>query len=85
MKYGFKSISGPLDSETAYVFEIADSGTKITISTQASVLDFFQVDEGILEKRMKKQLKENLGTLKDLLEERPMLPTSETASTPGEA
>ena len=85
MKYGFKSISGPLDSETAYVFEIADGGTKITVSTQASVLHFFQVDEGILEKRMKKQLKENLETLKDLLEERQMLPASETASPPGEA
>jgi hypothetical protein len=70
MKYGFKSISGPLDSETAYVLEVADGGTKITISTQANVVDLFQVDECLLEKRMKKQLKENLGTLKDLLEEK---------------
>ena len=85
MKYGFKSISGPLDSETAYVLEVADGGTKLTISTQASVLDFFRVDEGILERRMRKELKESLETLKDLLEEKRTLSVFETASPPGEA
>src|SRR5918996_2371197 len=63
-KYGFKSLSGPLHSQTSYTFEIANRSTKITISIQANVVDFFQVDERILEKRMKKQLKENLATLK---------------------
>jgi hypothetical protein len=44
------------------------------------VVDFFQVDEGILEKKMKKQLKENLAMLKVLLEDRQILPTPETNS-----
>ena len=79
-KYGFKSLSGPLDSETAYALEMADGGTKITISTQANVVDFFQVDERILEIRMKEQLKENLGKLKDLLEARRIPPAAETVS-----
>jgi hypothetical protein len=76
-KYGFKSLSGPFHSQTSYAFEIANGSTKITISTQANVVNFFQVDEGVLEKKMKKQLKENLAMLKDLLETKRILPDSE--------
>ena len=71
-KYGFKSLSGPLQSQTSYTFEIAEGSTKITISTQANVVNFFQMDERLLEKRMKKQLKENLAMLKDFLEVKPI-------------
>lgn len=68
-KYGFKSLSGPLSSQTSYTLRIEHNGcTKIEISIQADVVNFFQMDEGILEKRMKKQLKEDLAMLKDLLE-----------------
>jgi len=79
-RYGFKSLSGPLNSQTSYVFEIANGNTKITISTQANVANFFQVEESILEKKMRKQLKENLAMLKDLLEAQRNLPVSETVS-----
>ena len=68
-KYGFKSLSGPLHSQTLYTFELAGGGTKVNISTQASATNVFQSDEGILEKKMKKQLKENLALLKDILEQ----------------
>ncbi len=67
-KYGFKSLSGPLHSQTSYTFEMANGGTRINISTRANVVDFFQMDERILGKKIKKQLKENLILLKDLLE-----------------
>jgi polyketide cyclase/dehydrase/lipid transport protein len=68
-KYGFKSLSGPLSSQTFYTLGMADNGcTTIEISIQADVVNFFQMDEGILEKKMKKQLKEDLAMLKGLLE-----------------
>ena len=68
-KYGFKSLSGPLSSQTSYSLGMADNGcTTIEISIQADVVNFFQMDEGILEKKMKEQLKEDLAILKDLLE-----------------
>jgi uncharacterized membrane protein len=67
-KYGFKSLSGPLHSQTSYTFEVASGSTKISISTQAYVVDFFQMNERFLEKKMKKELKENLTLLKDVLE-----------------
>ena len=67
-KYRFKSLSGPLHLHTAYTFGATDGGTKVKISVHVGTMDFFQINERILEKRMKKQLKENLASLKALLE-----------------
>ena len=78
-KYGFKSLSGPLNSQTSYTFEIANGSTKITVSTQANVVNFFQVGDSILEKKMKKQLKENLAMLKELLEAKQILHAPENS------
>src|SRR6266498_4961888 len=44
-KYGFKSLSGPLHSQTSYTFESASGSTKISISTQAHAVNFFQMNE----------------------------------------
>jgi hypothetical protein len=71
--YGFKSLSGPLNSQTSYAFEIASGSTKVTVLTQANLVNFFQVGEGILEKKMKKQLKEDLAMLKGILETKQIL------------
>ena len=68
-EYGFKSLSGPLHSQTSYTFKAADGATRITISTRAHVVNFFDMDERILGRKIKKQLKENLAILKNLLEE----------------
>jgi uncharacterized protein YndB with AHSA1/START domain len=68
-EYGFKSLSGPLHSQTSYTFEKANGGTKITMSTRAHVVDFYQMNERHLGRNIKKQLKENLTLLKGLLEE----------------
>jgi hypothetical protein len=68
-KYGFKSLSGPFSSQTSYRLEMAENdSTRISISMQVDVVNFFQMDEGILEKKMEHQLKEDLAMLKDLLE-----------------
>jgi hypothetical protein len=77
-KYGFKSLSGPLRSHTSYTFEVDKGVTQIGISTQVNAINFFQVNQGVLEKGMKKQLKENLAMLKDLLEAQQILPAAET-------
>ncbi|HEX2993363.1 MAG TPA: SRPBCC family protein [Anaerolineales bacterium] len=71
--YGFKSLSGPLNSQTSYAFEIMSGSTKVTVSTQANPINFFQMGEGILEKKMKKQLKEDLAMLKGILEAKQVL------------
>jgi len=79
-KYSFRSLSGPLHSQTSYTFESASGSTKISISTQAHAINFFQINEQFMERSMKKQLKENLMLLKDLLEAKRILPGSETIS-----
>jgi uncharacterized membrane protein len=73
-KYGFKSLSGPLQSHTSYTFEMDKGSTQIDISTQVTMINFFQVNQGVLEKHMKQQLEENLALLKDLLEAAPPAP-----------
>jgi uncharacterized membrane protein len=77
-KYSFKSLSGPLLLHTSYTFEIDKGSTRIELSTQVNAINFFQVDQGVLKQKMKKQLKENLALLKDLLETQQILPAAET-------
>ncbi len=75
-KYGYKSVSGPLQLHTSYTLEASGGGTKLNISTQANLVNLFQMDEHLLEKDMKKQLKENLAMLKNLLEAKRILAIS---------
>lgn len=79
-KYGFKSLSGPMQSHTSYSFEMDKGSTQIDVTTQVTMINFFQVSQGILEKHMKKQLKENLAMLKEILEARQVLPAPATYS-----
>ena len=67
-KYGFKSLTGPLQSFTTYTFALASGYTQINLLTQANVVNFIELNENILEKKLKKQLKENLAMLKSILE-----------------
>lgn len=72
-KYGFKTLSGPLSSQTSYSLEAAENNsTRFDISIQADVTSLVQTEKGSLEKKMNQQLEENLAVLKDLLEEKPL-------------
>ena len=67
-RYGFKSLSGSMDSHTLYTFEVLKGSTRINISTQVSPGDLFNIVNLIAEKKVKKQYRENLALLKDVLE-----------------
>lgn len=71
-RYGFKSLSGPLDLHTTYTFEMSQGSTKVDVSVQVQVHTNNPVilNEATLEKKIKKQLKENLNLLKELLEDK---------------
>jgi hypothetical protein len=79
-KYSFKSLSGPLHSQTSYSFETINGGTKLNISTQTCVGNFFHIHESLVERSLRKQFKENLELLKGLLEASRKFPASETHS-----
>lgn len=67
-KYGFQSVSGPVDSSALYTFEMDKGGTRINLSTRVSSTDLFKPNETIVGKKFKKQSKENLAMLKSVLE-----------------
>lgn len=67
-EYGFRSLSGPLQSQTLYTFEITQASTRINVSTQASPGELFKTNDVIVEKKVRKQYKENLAILKSVLE-----------------
>jgi hypothetical protein len=68
-RYGFKSLSGPIDSETSYTLENVNGATRLHISMHASAPNFFKIPEELLCKTMKEQLEEDVAKLKTLLEE----------------
>ncbi len=67
-RYGFKSVSGPVDSYTLYTFEMSEAGTMINLSTETNPRDLFKPSDTIIVKKFKKQYKENLAMLKSVLE-----------------
>lgn len=67
-RYGFKSLSGPLQSFTSFTFEIAKGYTQVKMTMQANIVNMVEFSENILEKKMKRQVKENLAMLKNILE-----------------
>ncbi len=67
-RYGFRSLSGPLEMRTLYTFGIDHGSTTVALSTQVKARDTLDIHEKIFEKQLKKQLKENLLLLKSVLE-----------------
>ena len=66
--YGFKSLSGPLLSFTSYTFDIDRGRTQVKVVLEANRAHLMELNENILEKKLKRQLKEDLAMLKQILE-----------------
>jgi hypothetical protein len=67
-RYGFKSVSGPFQSFTSFMLNIVRGSTEVKLSIQANIVNGLEPNEHILEKKMKRQIKENLVMLKNILE-----------------
>ena len=68
--YGFETISGPVQLQTTYNFESVACGTIVTVSSLINPGGFFKLVDPIVARVAKKQFKENLTRLKELLESR---------------
>ena len=66
--YGFQSRSGPLESHTLYTFEISKATTKLSMSARVRIGELFKPGDCTVEKKIKKQYRENLALLKGVLE-----------------
>ena len=69
-QYGFRSLSGPLHSHTLYTLETGPDSTRIQTVTEAKSQDNFEVPEGLMQKYLHKELKDNLAMLKTIMEGR---------------
>jgi len=67
-KFGFKSLSGPLQSFTSYTLDMAKGCTQLKLSIKANIVNLIELNENVLEKKLKRQFKENLEMLKNILE-----------------
>jgi hypothetical protein len=72
-RYGFETISGPIQLQTSYNFEALDRSTKVIVSSLINPGGFFKLVDPIVARVAKKQFKENLSTLKELLETREII------------
>lgn len=68
-KYGLKTLSGPVPTESTITFESEGSGTQLTINGQVEFGGFFKMTEGLLGKQVEKQLDTDFNGLKRVLEE----------------
>jgi carbon monoxide dehydrogenase subunit G len=68
-KYGLKTLSGPVPTESTITFESEGSGTQLTINGQVEFGGFFKMTEGLVGKQVEKQLDTDFNGLKRVLEE----------------
>ncbi len=66
--YQFKSLTGPLSSLTSYSFENVNDGTQVNILIRINLITLPHLSEIIIGKTIKKQLRENLALLKNIME-----------------
>ena len=71
--FGFETISGPIQLQTSYSLEVADRGTRIIASSLINPGGFFKLVDPIVARVAKKQYKENLNRLKEILETREII------------
>lgn len=71
--YGFETISGPIQLQASYSFEALDRSTNVIVSSLINPGGFFKMVDPIVARVAKKQFKENLTTLKEVLETREII------------
>lgn len=73
-RYGFKSLSGPIQTQTLYIFENHQDGTRVAASLQVKQSGFFKIADALVTRFAKQQLNDNLTALKNFLEADKHLP-----------
>ncbi len=68
IRYAAKTTSGPVPIVETLSFEGSDGGTKVTIAGELETTGFFKLAEPILARITKRQVENDVATLKDLLE-----------------
>jgi uncharacterized membrane protein len=70
VKVAFKTISGPIPLEASYQFEPAENGTKFTSKIKMQPRGFVSLAEPLISASLQRDVEDNLGVLKNMLENR---------------
>ena len=70
VKFGFKTICGPVSMEGGFTVESVGGGTKVSFKIQGETGGFFKLAEPILGRMVRRQVETDHSNLKDLLEAR---------------
>jgi len=74
--YGFETISGPIQLQTYYSFDAIRNATNLLVSSIINPGGFFKLVDPIVTRVAKKQFKDNLARLKEILETREIIHNS---------
>ncbi len=66
--YSAKTTSGPVPIEEHLSFEAVEGGTRVNLEAEVEAAGFFKLAAPILTRIISRQVENDLGTLKDLLE-----------------
>ncbi len=70
-RYTDRAAGGPIpDQEWTYTFEEVPAGTRLTRAVEGEPGGFFKLADPLIERALKRQVRTDLETLKDLLEAR---------------
>jgi len=67
-RYSAKTTSGPVPIEEHLSFAAAEGGTRVNLTAEVEATGFFKLAAPILTRIIQRQVENDVGTLKDLLE-----------------
>jgi uncharacterized membrane protein len=67
-RYGFRSLTGPMQIVTLFTLELEKGATRVQVTTEANPVNGLEFNERLMGKYMQKQMRDDLAMLKDILE-----------------
>jgi hypothetical protein len=71
-RYGFRSLTGPMQIVTLFTLEMEKGATRVRVTTEANPVNWMDSNERVMSRYMQKQMREDLSMLRDILEVRRM-------------
>jgi carbon monoxide dehydrogenase subunit G len=69
-RFSLRSLTGPIPLEVRHSLEPADGGTRLTVVLEGKTGGFFRLGEGLVERKAKRQIEQDFGAFKAMVEAR---------------
>lgn len=67
-RYGFRSLTGPMQIVTLFTLEMEKGATRVNVKTEANPVTWMDSNERVMTRYMQKQMRDDLAMLRDILE-----------------